>query len=405
MENFWNSSVFSRIPYKVLVLWIVLVLLGYYLTMPRMLSSTDSTSTSSLEYSPYSYHTQSALISNRMKELMPQAIVFIAMGNLARESLVHDAISAVRLVGHWTESIIILTDRPACFEQFTTPGNSNTETIVVPSKKNIIEIKTMKAEIFRYLPAQVDRVLYMDVDILITRNIGFYLQDLTHLLYLYQQKQFANSAMEGREGSKGSSRKHLQGRALEASVSSVQTTASSPASTPPVAGSSSNAVSTTASTVTELSTSSHHGLPLGRFDFAAFLDAKGHYVGFCDGCEKWHTGIMYLSRHHGINCLKAWATILNSGKYDTDQQSLDEAERLGNCTYNMAIPSRHLLFAKDYIGMVLTSGQTFIHLTAVNRITEKNPDYFYTEYIVPKIRNSLHPPLKPYSRNAPPKQC
>jgi hypothetical protein len=25
-------------------------------------------------------------------------------------------------------------------------------------------------------------------------------------------------------------------------------------------------------------------------DLGAFLDAKGHYMGFCFGCEKWHTG-------------------------------------------------------------------------------------------------------------------
>ena len=150
------------------------------------------------------------------------------------------------------------------------------------------------------------------------------------------------------------------------------------------------------------------------FDYGAFLDAKGHYVGFCSGCEKWHTGIVWLQRHAketivlptpitadqsviesvsvsdkpfrklsvspalsqtgtkidtetgtGTDtCMNAWETILLSGRYNTDQESLDEAERIGACPSALVLPGKHLLFAKDYIGMALTAGQTFLHLTA-----------------------------------------
>jgi hypothetical protein len=148
------------------------------------------------------------------------------------------------------------------------------------------------------------------------------------------------------------------------------------------------------------------------FDYGAFLDAKGHYVGFCSGCEKWHTGIVWLQRHAkektelptptsgdqnvieavsvsdtparklevspaltptgtkagavtGTDtCMAAWETILLSGRFNTDQESLDEAERIGACPSALVLPGKHLLFAKDYIGMALTAGQTFLHLTA-----------------------------------------
>jgi hypothetical protein len=151
---------------------------------------------------------------------------------------------------------------------------------------------------------------------------------------------------------------------------------------------------------------------LSSFDYGAFLDAKGHYVGFCSGCEKWHTGVVWLQRQseerrnrgneagksalsvHDIpsksmpliasdtlgikknphtaseieteaeTCMNAWERILLSGQYNTDQESMDEAERIGACPRSLILPAKHLLFAKDYIGMALTAGQTFLHLTA-----------------------------------------
>ena len=178
-----------------------------------------------------------------------------------------------------------------------------------------------------------------------------------------------------------------------------------------------------------------------EYDYGAFLDAKGHYVGFCSGCEKWHTGVVWLQRRNidgkvdgdgaekngrrlqistpdavlidavnkdmdesrastnnlatndlvtdtavskgeaksefisnkiGINgltdkdqtCMSAWENILLSGRFNTDQESMDEAEKIGACPHALILPSKHLLFAKDYIGMFFTAGQTFTHLTA-----------------------------------------
>jgi hypothetical protein len=103
--------------------------------------------------------------------------------------------------------------------------------------------------------------------------------------------------------------------------------------------------------------------------------------------------VVWLRRGKGETCLKKWEEVLLSGKFDTDQESLDHAEKLGACPHSFSLPTRHLLFAKDYIAMVFTSGQTFVHLTAAGR--PEDTDYFYREIMVPRIRNSLHPPLNP----------
>ena len=43
-----------------------------------------------------------------------------------------------------------------------------------------------------------------------------------------------------------------------------------------------------------------------------------------------HTGVMWMQRQGaGPDCMQRWREILLSGKYSTDQQSLDEAEALG----------------------------------------------------------------------------
>jgi hypothetical protein len=328
------STLLSKLPYKVLGLWLLILLLGYYFSLPASMSKEETLLHPS---GPVAYHTQAALLQRKTKEYYPQAIVFIIMGDLSRESLVEDALLSVRLLGHWEEKIIILTDRKDCFSgsQYT---NMAWTVIEVPSKPNIIEIKAMKSEIFQYLPDDVHRVLYMDVDILVTRHLSLFLQDLSHILY-YRLSPYISQA------------------------------------------------STNDSIPLKLNDST-------MFSMAAFLDAKGHYVGFCTDCEKWHTGVIYMVRGLGTDCLAAWAKVLRSGRYGTDQESLDYVEAKGNCSHMVALPSRHLLFAKDYIGMIFTSGQTFIHLTAANRMDSQ--DFFYRDYVIPRIRNSLHPPLKPF---------
>jgi hypothetical protein len=238
-----------------------------------------------------------------------QSIVFIAMGKLAKESIVDGAIASLRTVGKWDGAIHILTDRDTCFQSST--RDHNAIVMHTNSVDTIVKIKSMKSRLFEYLPIDITSILYMDVDILVTKNLNFFLHDL-----------------------------HQQ--ALARSV-------------PP--------------------------------DFGMFLDAGGHFFGVCSGCEKWHTGIIWMQRGIGTECLHAWEQILLSGKYDTDQESIDEAERQQKCPHAMSFSSKHLLFAKDYFAMFLTPSRTFVHLTAISRIDSQ--DFLYKNYIVPSVRASL----------------
>eukprot|EP01033_Poteriospumella_lacustris_P010846 gene10847-7715_t len=216
------------------------------------------------------------------------------------------------------------------------------------------------------------------VNSLVTRNIGFFLTDLTHILFYHhneQLKHLSASQEDSRQVSK--LRKSNHDTEHPASSNSSQVKSLSKTSSPH-----NNQASPTLAPTSSLLSAS---VPPLKIDFAAFLDAKGHYVGFCSGCEKWHTGVMYLTRKSAEepnSCLKAWAKVLGSGMYDTDQESLDFTENNGSCPHAVSIPSRHLLFAKDYIAMMFTSGQTFIHLTAVNH--KEDQDYFYREIVVPR---------------------
>eukprot|EP01031_Cornospumella_fuschlensis_P031580 gene31580-38168_t len=355
--------------YRVLICWLVALCIGYYFTVPWNISNEDKLLHPSAPLAP---HTQAALLQRYTKSLFPEAIVFIVMGELAKSTSVEDVLMSVRLLGHWENKIIVLTDHKNCFSALS---DLDLTIIEVPSKPSLIEIKAMKAEMFRYLPPDLNRVLYMDVDILVTRHLGFFLQDLGHILFHQSTFLHPNSSLRSVNHS---------------SPHSTRLLANSTNSSNPSSNAHSGLLSSSLPAIT---------IPI---DMAAFLDAKGHYVGFCSGCEKWHTGVIFLTRGAGQSCLAAWAAVLRSGMFDTDQESLDYVESHRNCTSMISIPSRHLLFAKDYIGMLFTSGQTFVHLTSANRLDSQ--DYFYREVMVPKIRNSLHPPLRPYVP-AEQKQC
>ena len=241
------------------------------------------------------------------------AIVYISLGKVSKNSLVDYSVATLRNVGQWTGEVYVLTDQNSCFRDLE--QNHKVNVIEVPSVKSTMEIKSLKAMIFQHLPEKVKSALYVDIDIVIAKQMHPFLNELG--------TQLANAKMSNKE-----------------------------------------------------------------IDMGAFYDAKGHYVGWCSGCEKWHTGVLLLFRDTGKACLETWKDTILSGRYTTDQESLDDAEIKGSCKSILAFGSSHLLFAKDYIAMALTSGSTFWHVTAVNRI--ESQDSFYTNLVVPYLRYSLH---------------
>jgi hypothetical protein len=255
------------------------------------------------------------------------AVVFISMGDMARDPLVDYAVASVRNAGEWRGEIYILTDKPVCFSR--TKQDYNVTVVTVPKKSSIMQIKALKPQLLELVPSHVQSLLYLDVDIVVTRELNYFL------------------SMVGRD-----------------------------------------LISTTTMTMRN-----KNETRVRPFDFAAFGDAKGHYVGFCAGCEKWHTGVMVLRRGQGTKCLKAWADILSSGRYSTDQESLDRAERQGSCKQAHMLPTRFILFAKDYIAALLTTGHTFVHVTSAGRMATQ--DSFYKSFVVPRFRAGLADKVDP----------
>ena len=86
----------------------------------------------------------------------------------------------------------------------------------------------------------------MDVDILVTRNLNVFLKDL----HEFAARRIPLSSRGDGMRHPGSLRSHYM-----------------------------NMHNSTAVSI--------DGNLVPQVDFGAFLDAKGHYVGFCSGCEKW----------------------------------------------------------------------------------------------------------------------
>ena len=312
---------------RVISCWLVLIVVVYLFvleTNPVTDSAAVTTSSTMTDYEKLRGSSRSNIIRNNLND----AVVYIAMGSImASDPLIDYSIASVRKIGKWKGDIFILTDNPSCFTDSV--KEYNLKVVKVQPQPSLIHIKALKTKIWSYLPTSVEGVLYLDVDIVVTRNFESFLLELS---------QISTSA------SSASSTKH----------SLIKKEGSS-----------------------------------SGFDIGAFPDAKGHYVGFCSGCEKWHTGVLWMLRGSGEKCLRAWEEVLLSGKFDTDQQSLDEAESRGACANAVTLPPRYLLFAKDYIGMALTSGHTFLHVTSAARL--ETQDYLYKKIVVPRLRSALLP--------------
>jgi len=315
--------------------WIVLLLLIYMFVVD--LSNLQS-SVNSPSHSPDLVH----------------AVVMIAGGYMAANPLVDLSIQSLRRVGGWEGPIYILTDSATCFD--VTNHDYGSKTIEIPHEKmdTVFKIKTLKTKLFDYIPDNINNILYMDVDIVVSRRLTSFLNDLNEQLVQHALSRKQNDGVL----STGTP-DHLEKMDIRNTISNKQ-------------------ISITAK---------------NSPDFAMFLDAGGHFAGsWVSGVEKWHTGVMWARRGAGDTCMNSWKYMIESGKYDSDQAALDAAEESNNCPHTMVLSFRHLLFAKDYLMMLFRGGQTFTHFTAAGRGSELDP--FYKNIVIPRLRGSIRPKLK-----------
>lgn len=256
-------------------------------------------------------------VQHKMSEDAIDAVVLISIGKYASLTLTDASIESIRSYGQYKGAIYVITDYPYCFERAIL--KDAVTTIQIDHVNSLSEIKAMKCNIFNQLPNNVMRVLYVDVDVMVTRNLNQFFYDTMQNVNILSNKQ-------------------------------------------------------------------GHGNGLGMF-----LDSSGHFFGYCEGCDKYHTGVIYAKRDHNVvECLKHWESNILSGRHNSDQESFDNVVKHSNYCKRavFALPKSHLLFLKDYFGLFLSGTRSFTHVTAAGR-PEEDSDWFYKRFVVPWFENKM----------------
>ena len=213
-------SVISKLPLTIIIVWISITFLIYFFFIG------DSTQRNSLT-----------------NEKLIDAVVLICTGKMAASNLFEVSFATIRKIGRWKGDIFVITDNPDCLKE--SARVYDLKLIIIPAMNSLMHVKSLKANLFKYLPASTQTCIYLDSDIFIMRNLNTFTKDLTILL------------------------------------SSLRTS-------------------------DRLHTVSNSSIIQTPIDLGLFLDARGHFFGFCTRCDKWHTGVMLLRRWgllHTVFCI------------------------------------------------------------------------------------------------------
>ena len=129
----------------IVILWSLVLLVTYVFLIPH----------SNIVVHDYDSSHQSRLVD---------AIVLVAMGDMAKDSMIDFSISSIRKMGNWRGEIYIMTDKKECFAEAAM--TYNLKIIELSPLDSIIEIKALKPKLLQYLPGNVKSALYLDVDII-----------------------------------------------------------------------------------------------------------------------------------------------------------------------------------------------------------------------------------------------
>ena len=107
------------------------------------------------------------------------SIVYIAMGKMAGEMTIDYSIHSLRKLGKYIGDIYIITDSPDCFINFTN-DDIHIKLIIIKPERTIIDIKALKTKILSLIPSSKKNILYLDVDIYVTKPLYSFLRDVSH---------------------------------------------------------------------------------------------------------------------------------------------------------------------------------------------------------------------------------
>ena len=265
------------------------------------------------------------------------AIVFVALGPAARSNSLLYALSSLREKGRWDGPVYVIVGRAddlVCLNSHLAqpvsviPTSASHDDAEGEGAGPAVDAKMIKMRLLELLPPSIERVVYIDCDIITKRSIGPFLQEVGRLW-----REVDRNKGGGPGEASGAVPSHLKGGG---------------GGLPPAAGDNDQPST-----------------------LLIFPDAAGHTIRACSGCDEAHSGVVSLARGHSERCLELWREAFLGGGKDgrrtaTDQEAMDIALREGSGCEARWVDRSHMHFMKDpFVMLGLTKTSTFAHFTSL----------------------------------------
>lgn len=230
--------------------------------------------------------------------------------------------------------------------------------------------KMAKMQLLDLLPPSVERVVYVDCDVITQRPLGPFLDSIAQAwneLDTKAEEAAAAATAVAKTGPAATAERPK--RSASRPPSRLRGESAADRSTSPAATNNGDVGSGGID-------NQNRPLSASPSTVLIFEDAAGHTIPVCRGCDAAHSGVVAMARAmargHSERCLELWHHAFqgnNSGGGKgtaTDQEALDVALRRGSGCEARWIGREHLSFMKDVFVMAgLTRTSTFGHFTGL----------------------------------------
>lgn len=224
--------------------------------------------------------------------------------------------------------------------------------------------KMAKMQLLDLLPPSIERVVYVDCDVITQGPVGPFLDSVAQA-WNELDREVEAAAAATVAADRGPATAERPTKSADRLPSRLQEESAAERSNSPAADSDDIGPAGDGSAKTSKPLSSPSSTVI------IFEDAGGHTIPVCRGCDGAHSGVVALARGHSERCLELWHDAFqgDGGKVTgtaTDQEALDVALRQGSGCEARWIGRRHLSFMKDAFVMAgLTRASTFGHFTGL----------------------------------------
>ncbi|CAM9744072.1 unnamed protein product [Ectocarpus sp. 12 AP-2014] len=303
------------------------------------------------------------------------SIVFVALGPAARSASLLYALTSLREDGGWDGQVHVIVEREddlACLSSYL--RQSVTAIAVAPPPPPpspggslhsgggdtygvVQNAKMAKMKLLDLLPTSVERVVYVDCDVVTQRPLGPFL-DAVAREWDELDRKAAAAAATAAVGGLATTRSPPKNGVVNSRLRGRRDNGDVVFAPPPQPMSGDG-------------DTNRRPPPPPPSTLMIFADAGGHTVPVCRGCDRAHSGVVALARGHSEQCLKLWHDAFEgdgagNGGTSTDQEALDAALGEGSGCEAIIMGRRHLSFMKDAFVMAgLTRTSTFGHYTGL----------------------------------------